>query len=110
MNDFGKRLREERRRLNLSGEELAKLGGVSATSQSNYENGRSFPDSRYLAKIAHYGIDVLYILTGELQWEPIIEPTEKLLVLYFRQVPLVVQAATLSALNGAIRQIKENIR
>lgn len=62
---FGARLREERKRLGLSMEALAKAGGISRASQSNYETERNRPDSNYLAAIAALGIDVLYLLTAQ---------------------------------------------
>ncbi len=64
MSDFPSRLRDERKRLGLSQEALAALGGVKLNAQSNYENGKRAPDSVYLEAIALHGIDVGYLLTG----------------------------------------------
>jgi transcriptional regulator with XRE-family HTH domain len=60
----GARLRSERRRLDLSQEAFAALGGVSKRSQIDYEKNRVKPASLYMEGIAGNGADVLYILTG----------------------------------------------
>lgn len=64
MSEFPSRLRDERKRLGLSQEALAALGGVKLNAQSNYENGKRAPDSAYLEAIASHGVDVGYLLTG----------------------------------------------
>jgi transcriptional regulator with XRE-family HTH domain len=61
---FGTRLREERKRLRLSQTELATAGGVKRLAQSQYETGTSMPSVRYLAGVAHVGIDLRYALFG----------------------------------------------
>jgi len=61
---FGTRLREERKRLRLSQTELATAGGVKRLAQSQYETGTSMPTVRYLADVAHVGIDLRYALFG----------------------------------------------
>jgi len=65
MSDFSLRLREERKRLGLSQEELATIGGVKLNAQSNYENGKRAPDADYLARVAARGLDVGFLFTGE---------------------------------------------
>lgn len=61
---FGSRLREERKRLELSQTELATAGGVKRLAQSQYESGTSMPSVRYLASVAHVGVDLRYALFG----------------------------------------------
>lgn len=58
------RLKQERNRLGLSQEELAKFGGVTKRSQVNYENGRRKPKADYFKGIADAGADVEYIISG----------------------------------------------
>jgi len=58
------RLREERKRLELSQARMADLCGVSLVSQQNYEKGVRKPDSAYMEALASAGADVFYILTG----------------------------------------------
>lgn len=65
MGDFSSRLREERKRLGLSQEDLATMGGVKLNAQSNYENGKRAPDADYLARVAAHGVDVGFLFTGE---------------------------------------------
>lgn len=62
--DIGRRLREERERLQLRQDELADRLCVSRTSQSNYERGERSPDAAYLAAALEAGVDVLYVVTG----------------------------------------------
>lgn len=65
MNSIGERLRSERSRLGMNQDELAKVGGVQRSAQSNYERGDRSPDAAYLALVAAAGVDVLYVVTGE---------------------------------------------
>lgn len=65
MSGIGDRLREERERLGMSQALFGELGGVKANAQGNYEKGDRYPDAAYLASISEYGVDVLYVVTGE---------------------------------------------
>jgi len=73
MNDFEKlfatRLRQERRRLDLSQGALAAAGGVSLSSQVGYEAGARVPDAAYLHKIQESGVDTGYLLSGRVEDE-----------------------------------------
>lgn len=75
MNDFeqafAKRLRQERRRLDLSQGELAAAGGVSLSSQVGYEAGARVPDAAYLHKIEEAGVDTGYLLSGRVEDEAV---------------------------------------
>lgn len=62
---IGARLREERRRLAKNQTELASIGGVQISAQTNYENDKRAPDADYLAAIAEAGADIQYIVTGQ---------------------------------------------
>lgn len=61
---FGGRLREERRRLNLSQGEFAALAGQAKESQVNYEAERRSPNARTLMAWAAHGVDVLFLIAG----------------------------------------------
>lgn len=98
MENFQKRLREERKRLGLKGAELACVGGVSGVSQSNYENGKKIPGAGYLAAIAAAGVDVQYVLTGRRSSEPVLTPEEKAVLAAWKNASKEVQAAALAAL------------
>ena len=65
MDTIGARLRAERKRLGMTQERFAALGGSSKPSQVRYENDERSPDGNILSLIAKGGADVLYILTGE---------------------------------------------
>lgn len=70
MDEFSQRLREERKRLGLSQEAFASLGGVSKNTQSNYETGANLPDVGYLNTIRGFGVDSGYVLTGIRTFDP----------------------------------------
>ena len=59
-----KRLQEERKRLGLTQDKIAEIGGVKRRTQINYEAGERCPDANYFIAIAAVGADVQYILTG----------------------------------------------
>lgn len=61
----GKRLVEERTRLEMSQEALAGEGGVTKRAQIRYEQDERSPDVDYLQGIAKGGVDVGYVITGE---------------------------------------------
>lgn len=76
MTNFGNRLREERKRIGLSGEALGEIGGVKKFAQSNYETGKRYPDGKYLMAVAEAGVDVQYVLTGEPGQRPVTKPID----------------------------------
>lgn len=61
---LGQRLREERKRLRLNQTDFAALAGVQISAQTNYENDKRQPDTRYLAALSEAGVDVAYVTTG----------------------------------------------
>ena len=62
---FGRRLKEERRRLGLTQTEFATACGVLKGTQVNYENGTRSPDAVYLMRAQTSGVDTLYLLSGQ---------------------------------------------
>src|SRR5487761_2591196 len=64
VESIGVRLGSERHRLDLTQDELAKIGGVSRRAQARYESNRHSPTAAYLSAAAEAGLDVAYILTG----------------------------------------------
>lgn len=58
------RLKEERKRLDLSQTTFGQIGGVTKKTQMLYENGERLPDAAYLRGISGIGADVQYILIG----------------------------------------------
>jgi transcriptional regulator with XRE-family HTH domain len=65
LQGIGKRLREERERLNLSQEELAAVAGTNRMTPSRYEQGSHSPTLSFLDAIGNAGVDVDYVLTGK---------------------------------------------
>lgn len=64
MEDFGKRLKEERERLGFTQGKFAELCGVGRTAQFNYERGERHPGSLYLDAAEKLGVDVHYVFTA----------------------------------------------
>lgn len=62
---FGERLAEQRASLGFMQDELCALTSVNRRTQSKYENGKSFPDTRYLSVLMDHGFDVVYLLSGQ---------------------------------------------
>lgn len=54
----------ERRRLGLTQEKFAGLGGVSKTAQYMYEAGKNWPTCEYLEALRGNSVDVAFIATG----------------------------------------------
>lgn len=77
MVSFGERLKELRKKHNITQGKLAKILNVKNTTISNYEAGRSYPDFDTLTKIADYfGVSVDYLI-GRIDTEyPIIEKVD----------------------------------
>lgn len=64
---LGDRLREERERIKLTQEQLAKCMGVSALTTGKYELNKTSPTAEFLLQLESVGIDPLYVLTGKRQ-------------------------------------------
>ncbi|BBL71007.1 hypothetical protein MoryE10_16130 [Methylogaea oryzae] len=70
---IGRRLREERERLQLSQADLAEQAGIPRGTQADYELGEAEPDSGYLETVKTLGIDVDYVLFGVDEPEAMVE-------------------------------------
>ena len=64
---IGGRLRQERERLGLNQQELALVGGVTRKTQYSYEAGVRQPDTAYLARVAARGVDIAWVVKGEVR-------------------------------------------
>lgn len=64
------RIKEERKRLRLTQEQVARLTKKTVKSQQNYESGKRTPDIEYLGALVGAGFDTGYILTGEREPDP----------------------------------------
>ena len=85
MKDFSRRLKEERKRLGLNQSDFAALGGVKKDAQLNYENGTRIPDSAYLSALNNAGVDIFYVLTGEIVGQ-LLSTDERILISAYRQL------------------------
>lgn len=65
MDSIGDRLRIERKRLALTQQEMADIGGVKTNAQGNYENNSRMPKADYLASLCRNGVDIVFVLIGE---------------------------------------------
>ena len=61
----GNRLREERRHIKYTQQELADQLRVSKRTQVNYEKDIRPPDIHYLANADELGLDIMYVVTGQ---------------------------------------------
>lgn len=68
--NLAERFAEERLRLDIGQDELAKICGVSRNTISYYECGRSAPKVDALAAFMRAGADIHYILIGRREGEP----------------------------------------
>jgi transcriptional regulator with XRE-family HTH domain len=82
MSEFKDRLRDERKKLGLSQQKFAVIGGVTRDTQMNYENGSRKPDSSYLEALAEAGVNVLYLLTGQISAMQLSKDEEALVTEY----------------------------
>lgn len=62
--EIGFRLKQERRRVNKSQAELAKIGGCARSTQARYETGETIPGDKYLWNVSAVDIDIGYVLNG----------------------------------------------
>lgn len=99
------RFKAERERLGLTQPQVAALCEVGKTTVINWEKAASSPTASQLQALSQFGMDVLYVVTGQhaggVQPAPTLTPEEQMLLEYFRQAPAAVRRAALGALVGA---------
>ncbi|MBV8634176.1 MAG: helix-turn-helix transcriptional regulator [Burkholderiaceae bacterium] len=100
MTSFQERLKFERKRLGLSQEKFAALGGVTRDAQMNYENGSRRPDSGYLQGLSDAGVDIVFLFSGALSTEALADDEKELLVGY-RKLDIRAKARVLGVIEGA---------
>lgn len=89
MQNFYKRLVEERERLGFKKGDIARAGGVANSTYTKYEDGSRVPDAEFLAAIAAAGADVQYILTGIRAGGTVTEPANSYNALNRRERDLI---------------------
>ncbi len=91
---IGSRLRNERKRLRFTIDEMAELGGVGKSTQVRYEADQGIPDSIYLNRISVSGAEIFWIMRGTSEDDdlrekksPEISAEEQQLLSYYKQLP-----------------------
>ncbi|WP_031421355.1 helix-turn-helix domain-containing protein [Xanthomonas euvesicatoria] len=91
----GKRLKEERKRLGLTQEEMAVQLGLTRYAQLNFEKNINLPGGAYLLAALDRGVDVMYVLSGH---RAQLDPVDRLLLSAFKDASPVARNAALTAL------------
>jgi len=91
----GKRLKEERKRLHMTQDELGTACGVSKWAQFNFEKDENMPGGAYLLAAMSRGVNVMYVLTGQ---GAQLDPTEAALVAAFREAAPEARSLVLATL------------
>ena len=92
---FSERLIAERNRLDKNQADFGRIGGIVKKTQGEYENDHPPAFANYLEKIAAAGADILFIVTGQRNNEPVLTKEEKeMLALYRAASPELRTAAT----------------
>ena len=63
---LGERLKNERQRLGMNQDDFAAVGGVKKRAQISYEKEERSPDAAYLAALLEIGVDIWYVLSGQI--------------------------------------------
>jgi transcriptional regulator with XRE-family HTH domain len=82
MRSVGEILKEERHRLRMNQNDFAAVGGLNQRTLLRYEQNTASPDCEFLRKLAQFGVDVHYIITGVREISDIAPEEQKLLAMY----------------------------
>ncbi|NIK10587.1 transcriptional regulator with XRE-family HTH domain [Xanthomonas arboricola] len=91
----GKRLKEERKRLGLTQDEMAVQLGLTRYAQLNFEKDINLPGGAYLLAALDRGVDVMYVLSGH---RAQLDPADRLLLSAFKDAGPAARNAVLVAL------------
>lgn len=91
----GKRLKEERKRLGLTQEEMAVQLGLTRYAQLNFEKDVNLPGGAYLLAALDRGVDVMYVLSGH---RAQLDPADLRLLSLIKSAPPIARTAALAAL------------
>ncbi|CAG2095927.1 helix-turn-helix transcriptional regulator [Xanthomonas euroxanthea] len=91
----GKRLKEERKRLGLTQDEMAVQLGLTRYAQLNFEKDINLPGGAYLLAALDRGVDVMYVLSGH---RAQLDPADRLLLSAFKDAAPAARNAVLAAL------------
>ena len=99
MNTIGANLKKERLRLALTQEKFAEIGGIKKRAQISYEQGERYPDGGYLAAIAAIGVDISFVITGQLSDQKLTQDESQLMSGY-RNLSPKAKAGLLALIGG----------
>lgn len=99
MSTFGARLKEERKRIGLNQTDFAAAGGVQKRAQVSYEQDERAPNMEYLGLLSKIGVDVVYLLTGDLAANALGD-RERQLITGFRALDERGQAGVMALISG----------
>ncbi|MBX3561979.1 MAG: helix-turn-helix transcriptional regulator [Sphingomonas sp.] len=105
--NFGARLAEERKRLGLKQADFADLVGTDVPKQSLYENDRRELRADYLARLAHAGVDIVYILTGQRGGGDLLGEGASELLSAYLALPPELQGALLNLARSLSTQLRD---
>ncbi|OAX88918.1 transcriptional regulator [Xanthomonas nasturtii] len=91
----GKRLKEERKRLGLTQDEMAVQLGLTRYAQLNFEKDINLPGGAYLLAALSRGVDVMYVLSGH---RAQLDPADRLLLSTFKDAAPATRKTVLAAL------------
>ncbi|OOW80449.1 transcriptional regulator [Xanthomonas campestris pv. vitiswoodrowii] len=91
----GKRLKEERKRLGLTQDEMAVQLGLTRYAQLNFEKDINLPGGAYLLAALDRGVDVMYVLSGH---RALLDPADLRLLSAFNKASPVARSTALAAL------------
>lgn len=98
MTTFGDRLREERKRLNMTQGAFGALGGLGTNTVLGYEKGQALPSGDFLHALMEKGVDIGYLFYGVRSAASLREPEQAILTL-FNRLPGEQQAMAFAMLN-----------
>jgi transcriptional regulator with XRE-family HTH domain len=100
--NLSERFKAERERLGFTQPAVAALAEVGKTTVINWEKGSSSPNASQLELLAKFGMDVLFVVTGQhaggVAPAPTLSSDEKRLLDSYREAPPAVRKAALAAL------------
>ena len=105
---FGERLKKERQRLGMNQDDFAEVGGVKKRAQISYEKDERSPDAAYLCAILEIGVDVWYVMTGQISTTALTLEESELLT-GFRSLDIRGKAGVLGMIDGMGQPTKSTV-
>lgn len=106
---FSVRLKEERKRLKITQKELAARLEITEQAQVAYEKNRLPQFANYLEKLADFGFDVGYIVTGQHGGVQLSADEAEVLALLRKAAPAVRETALMVLRTGTVISKQVNV-